>query len=465
MKWLMCIVVTLPMSCGSSRPHAPAAAAPVTVAEATRAAPAAKETQRRPVIPDTAAGRTLAAWLDAFNGNDAARMKAFVERYKDPEELRIINNRERTGGFDLVSVEHSEPRSITFVVQERATATPTIGWLRVADGDPAQIESFTLVPIPHGKTAADIHPEIDSATTERIVDAAAKAVEAAYVYPALGKQMAQSIRQHLARGDDAAFTDGPDLAVALTKQLDEISHDRHVRVEWQAMAPPPGSSDETPEDETRMKREFEKMNCGFSKTERLAGNVGYIKLDVFGPADLCGASATAAYAALGDVDAVIFDLRDDGGGFPDMITYVESYLFAKRTHIYDMYNRLDNKATPIWTNPDVPGKKLPTQPVYVLTSARTFSGAEAFAYDLQTTKRATVVGEVTGGGAHPTGPVALDAHFVLMVPSSRPINAVTKTDWEGSGVKPDVSVPAAEALDKAQQLAADKLAKLRGARK
>jgi hypothetical protein len=435
----------------------PASAAPVAPTTPAAAAP--------PAIPDTAAGRTLAAWLDAFNSGDAARMKAFVERYKDPEELRIINNRERTGGFELLSIEHSEARSVTFVVQEKATVTPTIGWLRVADGDPALIESFTLVPIPRGKTAADIHPEIDAATTARIVDAAAKALDAAYVYPALAKQMGESIRQHLAHGDDAAITNGPDLAVALTNQLDEVSHDRHVRVEWQAAAPPAGSTELTAEDEARMKQEFEKMNCGFSKTERLDGNIGYIKLDVFGPADLCGASASAAYAALGDVDALIFDLRDDGGGFPDMITYVESYLFARRTHIYDMYNRLDNKATPIWTNPDVPGKKLPTQPVYVLTSARTFSGAEAFAYDLQTTKRATIVGEVTGGGAHPTGPVSLDEHFVLMVPSSRPINAVTKSDWEGTGVKPDVKVPAAAALDKAKQLAADKLAKLHGVRK
>jgi C-terminal processing protease CtpA/Prc len=207
------------------------------------------------------------------------------------------------------------------------------------------------------------------------------------------------------------------------------------------------------------------MNCGFMKTERLDGNIGYIKLDVFGPVDICGARASAAFAALGEVDAVIFDVRDNGGGFPDMITYVESYLFAKRTHIYDMYDRLENKATPVWTNPGVPGKKLPTQPVYVLTSARTFSGAEAFAYDLQTTKRATIVGEVTGGGAHPTGPVPLDEHFVLMVPSSRAINAVTKTDWEGTGVKPDVNVPAAEALDRAKQLAVDKVARLHAAKK
>ena len=113
----------------------------------------------------------------------------------------------------------------------------------------------------------------------------------------------------------------------------------------------------------------------------------------------------------------------------------------------------------------VVSKKLATQPVYVLTAARTFSAAEAFAYDLQSTKRATIVGEVTGGGAHPTHPVPLDDHFVLMVPSARAINVITKTDWEGTGVQPDVKVPADQALDKAKELAADKLAKLRTTRR
>src|SRR3569623_1097566 len=286
------------MACGSSRPVPARAAAPAVVA---RPAVAAPTVPAPPAIPDTAAGRMLAAWLDAFNSGDAVRIKAFVERYKPPEGLVMINNRERTGGFDLVAIEHSEPRSVTFVVREKATATPTIGWLRVADGDPARIESFTVVPIPSGKTAADIHPEIDAATKARIVDAAAKALDAAYVYPALAKQMSRSIRDHLAHGDDDAITNGPAFADALTHPLDGVSHDRHVRVEWQALAPPAGSTEPTADEAARAKQEFEKMNCGFAKTERLDGHIGYIKLDVFGPADICGPRATAAYAALGDV--------------------------------------------------------------------------------------------------------------------------------------------------------------------
>jgi hypothetical protein len=415
----------------------------------------------KPVIPETPAGHTLAAWLDAFNSGDAARMDDFANRYKDPMGRWIAGVREVTGGFDVVAIEKSEPLSIRFVVKEKASTAQQIGFLRVAGGAPTVIERFTLVRIPRGMKTADIRAEIDAETPARIVDATDKALNAQYVYPALAKKMAQALHEHLEHGDYQAIATGPELAFVMTDHLQNVSHDRHVRVEWEVQTEQPESGDPS-DDDRRRKEELERINCGFVKVERLDGNIGYIKLDAFGPVEWCGAKATEAIAALADVNAVIFDLRDNGGGWPQMVTYVESYLFAKRTHIYDMYTRPENKMTPTWTNPDVPGKKLATQPVYVLTAARTFSAAEAFAYDLQSAKRATIVGEVTGGGAHPTHPVPLDDHFVLMVPSARPINAVTKTDWEGTGVQPDVKVPADQALDKAKQLAAAKLAKSQG---
>ncbi|HEY4242582.1 MAG TPA: S41 family peptidase [Kofleriaceae bacterium] len=442
------------VSCGPApRPTA----APVVAAAKPAAAPT------KAVIPDTAAGHTLTAWLDAFDSGEMARMYEVADRYKDPMRAWITNLREGTGGFELVAIEKSEPRSITFVVKEKASTTQQIGFLRVADGDPAVMESFTFVAVPPGMTAADIHSDIDADAPKRLVEAVDKTLDAQYVYPALAKQMARALNEHLEHGDDQAITTGPDLAFVLTHQLQEVSHDRHLRVEWQPRTASPGGG--APDDDRQEQERLERLQCGFVKVERLDGDIGYIKLDMFGRVDVCGAKATEAFAALGEVDAMIFDVRDNGGGWPQMVTYVESYLFAKRTHIYDMYDRGDDKTTPTWTNPDVPGKKLPTQPVYVLTAARTFSGAEAFAYDLQSAKRATIVGEATGGGAHPTHPVPLDDHFVLMVPSSRPINAVTKSDWEGAGVQPDVKVPADQALDTAKQLASDKLAKLRAPRK
>lgn len=318
----------------------PTAATPVALAT-----PAATTT---PVIPDTAAGHTLAAWLDAFNSGDAARINDFVNRYKDPMGRWIASLREVTGGFDVVAIEKSEPRSITIVVKEKASAAERIGFLRVASGDPAVIESFTFVAIPPGMTAADIRTDIDAETPARIIDAIDKTLNAQYVYPALAKKMAQALHEHLEHGDDQAVATGPELAFVLTQQLQDVSHDRHVYVDWQARSAPPGSADPT-DDERRWKERLERINCGFVKVEQLDGNIGYIKLDAFGPVEWCGAKATEAFAALGDVNAVIFDLRGCGGGFPDMVTYVESYLFAKRTHIDDMYTRDGNKTTPTFS--------------------------------------------------------------------------------------------------------------------
>ncbi len=417
------------------------------------------------MIPDTAAGKTLAAWLDAFNSGDAPRMKDFVAQYKYPDGDELVPFREQTGGFDVLAIDKSEPRSLRFVVKEKASPTQAVGWLRVKDGDPAVIDAFTLLAIPPGMTAADMSIDLAPDTAAKIVDAIGVQLADAYVYPDIATKMTQAIRKHLQDGDYKAITTGPELAEALTKDLVEVSHDHHLRVDWMPKTPPADRAEPTDDDKARMKERLEKMNCGFVKTEKLDGNIGYIKFNMFGPADICGPKATEAFAAIDGVDAVIFDLRENGGGDPHMVAYVASYLFGKRTHLNDIYERKANKTEQYWTKPDVPGKKLTTQPVYVLTAARTFSGAEELCYDLQNTKRATIVGEVTGGGAHPTDGKRLDDHFVIGVPFARAINPVTKTDWEGKGIQPDVKVPADQALDKAKQLAAEKLAKRRGARK
>jgi C-terminal processing protease CtpA/Prc len=199
------------------------------------------------------------------------------------------------------------------------------------------------------------------------------------------------------------------------------------------------------------------MNCFFEKAERLDGNIGYIKFDGFGEPEICGPKATAAFAALGDVNAVILDLRENGGGRPEMVAFVSSYLFAKKTHLNDIYERTANKTTQYWTNPDVPGKKLATQPIFVLTSHDTFSAAEDFTYGLKNLKRAMIVGETTGGGAHPIEAARLDDHFMMNVPFARSISPITKTDWEGTGVEPDVKVPGAQALETAKKRAAEAL--------
>jgi C-terminal processing protease CtpA/Prc len=141
---------------------------------------------------------------------------------------------------------------------------------------------------------------------------------------------------------------------------------------------------------------------------------------------------------------------------PATVQYVASYFFSEATHINDIYDRHDDSTQQFWTLAYVDGPRI-TKPLYVLTSKRTFSGAEEFTYDMQTQKRATIVGETTGGGAHPVRGMPVAEHFVVGVPFARPINPATKKDWEGTGVEPDVKVSAADALETAQKLAGEKI--------
>ena len=189
------------------------------------------------------------------------------------------------------------------------------------------------------------------------------------------------------------------------------------------------------------------INGGFEKVERLDGNVGLLKFNGFLPPEFAGDTAVAAMNFLASSDALIVDLRENGGGDPAMVALICSYLFgAEPVHLNDLYFRPANETHQYWTLSFVPGKHYGEKPVYVLTSRNTFSGAEEFTYNLKTRKRATIVGETTGGGANPGGPERIDDHFQVFVPSGRAINPVTKINWEGTGVTPDVAVPADQAF-------------------
>jgi C-terminal processing protease CtpA/Prc len=209
---------------------------------------------------------------------------------------------------------------------------------------------------------------------------------------------------------------------------------------------------------------MEEANCGFEKVEHLSGNVGYLKFNFFADPEICGGTAVAAMNFLANVEALIVDLRQNGGGDPKMVALVSTYLFATPTHLNDLWERKSGETQQYWTLPYVPGKRLPTVPVFVLTSHRTFSGGEEFTNNLKVLRRATIVGEVTGGGAHPVAGHRIDDRFTIGVPFARAINPTTKTNWEGVGVEPDVKVPAAEALTTAQALAAKELAVRRAAK-
>jgi hypothetical protein len=186
----------------------------------------------------------------------------------------------------------------------------------------------------------------------------------------------------------------------------------------------------------------------------LPGNIGYLELRGFEDAAIGGDTAVAAMNFLAHSSAIIFDLRQNGGGDPSMIQLISSYLFDERQHLNSFYVRRTDSIEQFWTQAQVQGPKMVDTPIYVLTSGRTFSAAEEFTYNLKSMERATIIGETTGGGAHPVDMVMLDLgdnHFArLSLPFGRAINPITGTNWEGTGVKPDIETPAGQALDIAQ---------------
>ncbi len=405
------------------------------------------------VIPDTPAGQALAAWLDAFNSADATRMDAYSDKYQTGTPLsQQMPFRMRTGGFDVTEIRLSEPRSIEFSVKERASPTRGIGRLTLTATDPPRVGGFSLLAIAPGETILGF--QIDAQTRNRVIDASIAKLQEIYVFPATAKRMEEALRRHQKHGDYDSVTDGNVFANLLTTHLRDVSHDKHLRVRFSPARLPESLESPTPQQIAQRQRMLERNNCGFDKVEVLPGNVGYLKFDGFNdPTSGCGQTAVAAMNFLANSDALIFDLRNNGGGDPAMIALICTYLFAGPTHLNDIWNRKDDKTTQYWTLPFVPGKRLPGVPVYVLTSSFTFSGAEEFSYDLQSLKRAIIVGEVTGGGAHPVAGQRIDDRFIVYVPFARAINPVTKTNWEGVGVQPDVKAPASDALATAQKLA------------
>lgn len=410
----------------------------------------------QPVIPDTPAGRVFAAWLEAFNSGDRARMDAYYQRYEPSQSAEsMLPFRANTGGFDLIAIDKSERLHLEVRVKERKGETTAIGRLDIKDAEPAQVERFVLRAIPRGASLSDF--KMEPGVRPRVIDGAIANLNEFYVFPDIAKKMEEALRARQQRGDYDSVTDGDRFANMLTEHLQEVSHDKHLRVTFNPVRSPDRPPGADPDAAAQNRKQMERINCGFERVEHLTGNIGYLKFNMFADPAVCGSTAIAAMNFLGNVDAIIFDLRENGGGDPKMIALLSTYLFSAPTHLNDLWERKTDTTQQYWTLPYVPGKRLDDKPAYVLTSKRTFSGAEEFSYNLKNLKRATIIGEITGGGAHPVSGHRIDNLFMIGVPFARAINPISKTNWEGTGVEPDVKVPASEALPTAQRLAAEKL--------
>lgn len=322
--------------------------------------------------------------------------------------------------------------------QQLAAIVATLIGLAAPAGAPAQMAPATA--------------SVDAAAKGRVIEKLAQTITDKYVDAAKAKEIAAHVRASLGAGAYASASNAAAFAEAVTADLQALQIDRHLRVGYDpriyAMV-----SDTTvqpqgmPDDEIRRRA---RENFGFQKIEILMGNVGYLDLRAFVSPDIAGPTAVGAMNFLSHCDALIIDLRNNGGGTPEMIQLLASYLYdGDRQHLNDFYNREGESTTQFWTLPYVPGSHIASVPVYLLTSRRTFSCAEEFAYDLQNLKRATIIGETTGGGAHPGGFFPLADGFVAFVSTGKAVNPVTHTNWEGVGVKPDIDVPMDDALRRA----------------
>ena len=414
-------------------------------------------------IPDTPAGHTLQAFLHAFDSGDHQQIAAYVKEY-DPENNadRLTSFSSQTGGFTLTSIVHSAADRLVFLVHGRGDNIDAYGVLQLTTTAPLRIRRLSIRALPPGAKPDDI--QLDAAIRRKVIDAISASLNEDYVYPEVGAKMIAALEEHRKKGDYNSITDGNDFADAVSRDLRAVSHDQHLFVAYNPFTIPeqPDSSlgphEPSPAEQARFRKMLEQQNCTFSKLEILNHNIGYVKFDAFPPPDICGSTVVAAMNFLAHTDALIFDLRENHGGDPNMVDFMVSYLFQQPTHINDLTNRHDNETHQYWTLPWVLGSRFVKQPVYVLTSHETFSGGEEFTFDLKTQKRATIVGETTGGGAHPVRSMPAGEHFTIGVPFGRPINPLTKGDWEGKGVEPDVKANAAEALSTAEKLAGDKLA-------
>jgi len=297
--------------------------------------------------------------------------------------------------------------------------------------------------------------KIDAAKQHELIQRIATALRDHYVDPVAAKKMAEALHAIEISGDYKTVTDGRAFAGLLTRQLREESQDPHIEVVYTDRLlrsdPPRGAL--SAEAMYEYRAAMLQQNCTFEKVQMLPGKIGYLKFNSFPSTAACQDAAQAAMAELNKAQSVVLDLRDNGGGFPDMVMLIASYFFD---HPEYMYNPRENTTEQSWTRSPVPGSTLANKPLFLLTSSRTISAAEQFSYDLKALRRATVVGETTRGSAHSGVFHRIDDHFGIGIPEVRPLNPFSKTDWEGVGIEPDVKVKSADALTTAVALARKK---------
>lgn len=301
----------------------------------------------------------------------------------------------------------------------------------------------------HAQASQGSDSALSAETRAAIVDGIGRVLVTTYIDEDAARNMAALLQEKLRAGAYEGIDDGVAFARVLTGDLRSVANDLHLGIQVRHSHAGQEADAETEEEEAHGSLEDRRRaNFGIRRAEILEGNVGYVAIDGFEGGPEAGATVVAAMNFLGNVDALIVDLRRNGGGGPSVIQMIFGYLMEGPTHITGFYARETDTYQQFWSPPYVPGPSLADVPVFVLVGPRTFSAAEAFSFSMQTLGRGAIVGQRTPGGSHPVRPIPiLETDFVVQVPFARTVDPRTDSDWEGTGVTPDIQAPLEEALE------------------
>lgn len=307
---------------------------------------------------------------------------------------------------------------------------------------------FLLIISLYGSVVLAQNPVLTKRIKKETIASISKSLNDNYIFLDTARRMGDFISLQFKMGAYDTIHTQNAFAYKITSDLQSIYHDGHLSISYD---PPAAKIDEEPDTVVQKARRLQfrkEVNFGMEKAEIMPGNIGYLKVKGFFPLDQdTKATITAALLFVSNSNALVIDLRDNMGGDPATVSFFCGFFFNQKTHLNDLYCRKDGSYNEFWAIPDTSLKALKTTSIYILTNKRTFSAGEEFAYNLQAQHRAIIVGERTGGGAHPVAPEPVGNNFTANIPNSRAINPITKTNWEGVGVKPDKEIIADKALD------------------
>jgi retinol-binding protein 3 len=286
---------------------------------------------------------------------------------------------------------------------------------------------------------------VDGPARAQAIDTLIARLDQHYVFPETARQIATLLRKRQHDGKYDAITNGEQFAAQLTADMASVAHDLHMKVKFSPTRLRPGRDvDAMPNATSKAAKD---RNHGVDSVDHLSPAIGYLRITAFPPRALVVNRYASALDKLSDTNALIIDVRDNGGGDPDSVALLISYFVDRPTRLNDIWSRDSGQTTQTWTEGKLDGKRYgEKKPVVILAGPGTASAGEDFTYTMQALKRATVIGERTWGGAHPIGLYRLGDHFYAAIPHSRSISPITHTNWEGTGVTPDINTPPADAL-------------------